>query len=445
MTSNQKIALARVMTDLIKADDIIDMSEMEFLFKMRERYKIDTEHMIAAQKTDFGAAVNILKELTEPELKELLIHLQGLMVSDGYCAPEEAMLILALDYCLNPKHKHYCKLISTSITNISIDQKNIVYTETKYDEETNEQLKKSWRSLKNDFGMAGLRFVYMPKITKDFNEMNPEYLLQTIDFLAPSLSKEKREEIFKELRSITTKDFCDDFLVKKMGLDPIFDSDPSILFQVCRSNDKIVYMHLALGLDVVKELCNFIDNYKELTMSVVLPIEHRKENRRFIYRGFHKALFDLLAFPGQKIESRLLINPLQRNIYFMDLGESLSLPTGQLALYMFIIQQSIFAPSHELPIDAVTVNRKKSLEKTFQHIYGMMSDSASSDYTKSLTPNLSHIKRAIKNISLLDNSDMYIPERKDGVLRIKLKPSKVLVVENGENILMSESEMWRKL
>ena len=417
MTSNQKIALARVMTDLIKADDIIDMSEMEFLFKMRERYKIDTEHMIAAQKTDFGAAVNILKELTEPELKELLIHLQGLMVSDGYCAPEEAMLILALDYCLNPKHKHYCKLISTSITNISIDQKNIVYTETKYDEETNEQLKKSWRSLKNDFGMAGLRFVYMPKITKDFNEMNPEYLLQTIDFLAPSLSKEKREEIFKELRSITTTDFC----------------------------DKIVYMHLALGLDVVKELCNFIDNYKELTMSVVLPIEHRKENRRFIYRGFHKALFDLLAFPGQKIESRLLINPLQRNIYFMDLGESLSLPTGQLALYMFIIQQSIFAPSHELPIDAVTVNRKKSLEKTFQHIYGMMSDSASSDYTKSLTPNLSHIKRAIKNISLLDNSDMYIPERKDGVLRIKLKPSKVLVVENGENILMSESEMWRKL
>ena len=293
--------------------------------------------------------------------------------------------------------------------------------------------------------MAVLRFVYMPKITKDFNEMNPEYLLQTIDFLAPSLSKEKREEIFKELRSITTKDFCDDFLVKKMGLDPIFDSDPSILFQVCRSNDKIVYMHLALGLDVVKELCNFIDNYKELTMSVVLPIEHRKENRRFIYRGFHKALFDLLAFPGQKIESRLLINPLQRNIYFMDLGESLSLPTGQLALYMFIIQQSIFAPSHELPIDAVTVNRKKSLEKTFQHIYGMMSDSASSDYTKSLTPNLSHIKRAIKNISLLDNSDMYIPERKDGVLRIKLKPSKVLVVENGENILMSESEMWRKL
>ena len=40
---------------------------------------------------------------------------------------------------------------------------------------------------------------------------------------------------------------------------------------------------------------------------------------------------------------------------------------------------------------------------------------------------------------------MYIPERKDGILRVKLSPSKVFVMENGEIIEMNKSELWKTM
>ena len=152
-------------------------------------------------------------------------------------------------------------------------------------------------------------------------------------------------------------------------------------------------MHIALGNDIINELRDFIDKYKDLSVSSIVPIQrHRKENKRLIYQGFHKALFDLLAFPGQKVESRILVDVYRRRLMFLDLGAELTVPTGQLALYFFIIQQSIFSSSHELPIEPTSPVRKKTLQKTFAHIYGLMSDNATNDYTKSLTPNLSHLK-----------------------------------------------------
>jgi len=72
-------------------------------------------------------------------------------------------------------------------------------------------------------------------------------------------------------------------------------------------------------------------------------------------------------------------------------------------------------------------------------------NNATNDYTKSLTPNLSHLKKSIKSVELHDNVDMYIPERKDGILRVKLSPSKVFVMENGEIIEMNKSELWKTM
>lgn len=95
-------------------------------------------------------------------------------------------------------------------------------------------------------------------------------------------------------------------------------------------------MHIALGNDIINELRDIIDKYKDLSVSSIVPIQrHRKENKRFIYQGFHKALFDLLAFPGQKVESRILVDVYRRRLMFLDLGAELTVPTGQLALYLW--------------------------------------------------------------------------------------------------------------
>ncbi|MCF0199325.1 MAG: hypothetical protein HUK02_08390 [Bacteroidaceae bacterium] len=445
MTHQQRVALARVMADLIKSDEIIDVSEMEFFISIRDRYRIEAEHLIAAQQIDFGMAVEALQGLPNDELASLMSHLREMTLADGNCVAEEAFLLMALEYCLSPKRAGRARLLSTSVTNICIEKRNIVYTETEYDADTNRALQSALRTLGSEFKLAGLQFVYMPQLSQDFCDMESDYLTQTIELLAPSVSPSRRDEILQTLRTITTRSFCDNFLVKRMGLEALFDSDPAVLFQVYRSHNRIIYLHLTLGDDVVAELNELVEMYQSLTTATLLPVERRRSGKRFIYRGFHRALFDLLAFPGHKVESRLILDMPKHRLYFPDLGTEVSLPSKQLALYAFILQQSLFSAAHELPVEPSSDKRRQSLEHTFRRIYGMVSDSPTGDYASNLTPNLAHIKAAIKKLDLLDNPETYIPERKGGVLRLRIRPSKIFVMEQGEPVPMEESVLWPDL
>lgn len=446
MTNNQKTAIVRIVSDLIKADNILDFSEMKFLEMIRGKYNIDDTHLVAAQKIDFGLAVKYVSELPENEIADLLAEMRILTRADGNCCPAEALLIMALDYCLDSERNTYCKLITTNVTSISISKCNIVYTESQYDEETNEKIRENFRTIMDLFTVAGLNFVYIPQITKDFNSMQEDYLHNTIHFLAPSLAEEKKEEIFTTLRTINTKDFCHDFLVKKIGLEPLYDADPALLLQVSKSHDKITYLQISLGEDILADMRDFVDSYKVLTVFNPNLIHHNKESSRFLYYGFHKAMFDLMAFPGTNVESRILIDLLKRKVTFMDLREDLKLPKMQLALYIFIIQQSLCSKTHELPIEVLSEVRKAALDKTFNRIYGMMDGEKGTDYTKNLTPNISHIRQALKTFVQLDNLASYLPEKtEDKTLRVKIKPSKVFVVHEGTIMPMAECLKWQEL
>ena len=447
MTSTEKTAITRIVVDLIKADSIIDISEMDFFAKIEEKYRISTENIIAAQKMDFGEAVNTLKELPKNEILDIIEYFKSLTMVDGECAPEEAFLILALHFCLNPNTKTNAQLISTKVTNISIEQKNIIYTETEYDEEINEIFsdKNRLRYIINDFNVAGLNFVYIPQVTEDFKTMDDDYLNNVIRFLAPSLNEEESNNVFNTLRSIKTKEFCDNFLINKMGLEKLYDTDPSILFQVCRSDNNIVYLQIPLSEDVQEDLIEFVDFYKTVTKYSAKVHRHIANSQRFVYHGFHRSLFDILAFPGNNVESRILIDLNKRQLTFIDLNKVLPLHIKQLAVYIFIIQQSICSRAHELSLEPSSEAKKKANQKAFERIYGSMSDSDVSDYAEGITPILSHIKKAIKEIEYLDNVKAYLPERVDGTLKVKIQPSKVLVVEDGKSIPMTESKFWTSL
>lgn len=441
MTSAERTAIARIITDLIKADDILDLSEMKLFRDIREKYRIEENHLIAAQKIDFGAAVGTLREWTRAELIDFFNDMKSITIADGNCCPEEAFLILALRYCLGEEYGAYCQLISTDITNISIDKGNIVYIESDYDEEANAIIKDNYRSITNDFHLAGLDFVYIPNISKDFSEMSADYLQDIVAFLAPTLSDDKRQSVFNTLRSMTTRNFCDDFLVKRMQLNEVFDAEPSLLLQVSRTDSKIVYLQISLGNDIKKEIETFVDSFRELTAQTPRPIKYNRPASRFPYHGFHKSMFDLLAFPGKKVESRIVIDFLKHRILFTDLGEELCLPPMQLAQYVFIIHQTICGRTHELPAKPASEARMKALNKTFGLIYGLMDGDKDTPYNKNLSPNISHIKKAISKLDQLDNLDAYLPEKtEDKTYRVRIKPSNVFVMENGKQVLMTECE-----
>ena len=150
MNSSEKTAIMRIFIDLIKADNILDIAEMNFMFTMRKKYQMTNENIIEAQKIDFALAVNALQNLPDNLLNGLLDDVKKLAVSDNYCAPEEALLLMSLDFCLQKEYKGYCKLISTPITNISIDKFDIIYTETSYDEDFNNIISQNLRYIADD-------------------------------------------------------------------------------------------------------------------------------------------------------------------------------------------------------------------------------------------------------------------------------------------------------
>ena len=63
----QKIAFARIITDLIEADFIVEADEMQFFEHIisKDCFSITDAMLIEAKKMDFAKAVCILKELDE--------------------------------------------------------------------------------------------------------------------------------------------------------------------------------------------------------------------------------------------------------------------------------------------------------------------------------------------------------------------------------------------
>ncbi len=73
MTKEQRTAIARIISDMIKADNIIDESEIKDMKKLMSKYSIPHQipHQVIsdARKIRFSEAVNILKELSFRERK----------------------------------------------------------------------------------------------------------------------------------------------------------------------------------------------------------------------------------------------------------------------------------------------------------------------------------------------------------------------------------------
>ena len=91
----QRIALARILSDLIEADFIVEEKEMDFFEETisKDGFNISESMLIEAKRMDFAKAMSILKELDEETREELVETLKRLSLSDGTCVPLEAVLI----------------------------------------------------------------------------------------------------------------------------------------------------------------------------------------------------------------------------------------------------------------------------------------------------------------------------------------------------------------
>lgn len=314
MTVEQKIAIARIVSDMIKADNIIEESEIMDMKKIMMAYGLTQKHMSDARKIKFSEAVYNLRDLSARERKKFFDCIYNLALSDNICVPKEALLLLALQYCLikddikdEAGHKlPQPYLISCPSGESSMSDQYMVYLESAYDEERNRDLESNFKVLVSESRLSGFNFIYIPKMVEEFKGMDRQYVLDVISYMAPNLEEQSVKNVYDRLCKITTAEFFHSVLEDKLQIRADHNAPPSILINIgssvvpyCAAAGSVQYYTEFLcipinstTLSLVEEILNFYKSKVSLKMVIL-----NDNQGQFKYFGFYKALFDFLAAP----------------------------------------------------------------------------------------------------------------------------------------------------
>ena len=450
---SKKSAIARLLSDFIKADNIIEKDEIELLSELSEQFHISEEDKRDAEKIQFADAVDELASLPMHQRKEVLQSLARMTVADGKCVPMEAMLMLAVKYSLtNDKNlRNRVKLLRGDSLEVGNSSFKIIYVESEYDDRLNAEISENLRSINSELNMIGVDFIYIPQVANDFAQMSSDYLHNVISYLAPSLKEEKRDAICHSLCTITTRRFCCDLLSRKLGIMELQRTKPALLISIGDSSMPVVlddgsvghrvftqYMHIELDGDVMKDIRMFVDDFKAYVENLTTTVTAPKADR-IMYQGFHRLLLDLHIYTGKKQDCTLLIDAKTYEVRFREIDEELVLTRKVKSVYLTILQQTLCGKGKSLR------SNMESL-KAFRRIYYEMgADNVDeSTYEGDLTVSLARIKKELtENHPMVQNIDRYLPLRgKSSSVTVNIEPDMVWVRTGGADVRLVDSH-WR--
>lgn len=461
MRAAEKIAVARIFADLIKADRIVDTGEMECWRNICHKYAIDRDVRIEAREMSFSYALNVICNSGVQELKEdLLRDCMAMTVSDGFCAHSEALLMIALTTMLESEQPFRGEVISIPRANFNIDIATALYIENEFDPETNEAIRTHYRSIFKEFQLAGFHFVYIPKIIDHYRNTDSTLFKDILSFLAPAMSETGLDNTYKSLMKMTTGIFCKDLLCNKCGITELRNTMPSLLIKIGNSfvgeAQYANYLKIDVDEDISTTVQTFVDSFSEMLSSDVFVVNTSEErDNQFHFHGFYKQLLDIFLV-RRNIRSAIYLNPYKEEVIFPDIdAKAMGLHRRERALYALLLCQGADGINFNTPksVDALErYNRRmKRIQQRYSAIYAMFGGEKETAPDLSVPeirrPIFSCLKRSIKSLQALYNPEDYnITKSGDGVFSVNVEPELVYVyqLDKDEPIPLHESEMFRK-
>lgn len=461
MLKGHKVAIVRIFADLIKADRIVDTGEMEYWRNICQKYAIDRDARIEARDVSFAEALNVICNSGVQGLKEdFLGDCRSMTVSDGFCAHSEALLMIALTTLLDSDQPFKCEVISIPRTSFNIDIATALYIENEYDPETNDAVKKHYRSIFKELQLAGFHFVYIPKIIDHYQNTDPVLFKDILSFLAPSMSEDGLDNTYKSLMKMTTGGFCKDLLCNKCGITELRNTMPSLLIKIgnsyVREDQYANYLKIDVDEDIALTVQTFVDRFTDM-LSADLYVVNTSEERdnQFHFHGFYKQLLDIFLV-RRNIRSTIQLNPYKEEIFFPDIdSKALGLHRRERALYALLLCQGKDGINFNLPKSADALERynrrMKRIQQRYSAIYEMFGGDKESAPDLSVPeirrPIFSCLKRSLKNLQGLYNPQDYsITKATDGTFSVHVEPELVYVhqLDSSEPVPLIESEMYHK-
>ena len=448
MTTKEKIAIARIVSDMIKADNIIEESEIEMLNKFKTDYEIDSRILGEARHVKFSKAVSDLDSLKDEKKLEIFKTIKDIAAADGVCVPREAMLLLALRYAFgierDPnnhkkyiiKHNRNVKLISCPTGETSLTNQYVIYIEGKYHNAENESIRKNFEVNVLNLRQWGFDFIYIPSLIDEFSAMNAEYVKDVISYMAPELTEKTISIVYNRLLNMDTVTFCNHVLAEKLHVEEVKNSTPSLLINIgtsivpyCTASGPVEcyteFLCIPLNGDITSQIRDFIKAYGKLVSFHSTPNStYLSDNiNRFKYFGFYKAMFDFLVKAEPK-ESDIIIHPWNSLFEFPQIAlEDLVLSPQEAALYKLILECTYNHPLGGLP---TSYNAKYQNE--IKDMYAKIYHKKDAILPDNMAPIRSRIEAKMrKHLNGLANMEEYIPKMKNGKYVISAKPERIKI------------------
>lgn len=462
MKQIEKVAVVRVIHDLILADGILDTREMDLLDRLYSDYGVKKTEILLADECTLAEALNVLSEADEDLRRKLLNDCMLISMSDNICAREEAMLMLALRSCLTQNMASRDSVISVrGNQRINLEPFQVLYVESEYDEEVNASIGEQYREICTELRLTGFDFVYLPQIACNYQKMSDEELLKLGYFLYPQVSDERLRVIIMQLRELSTARFCREQLSMKLDFKGLVDVAPSILFKINESlvdNEQVSnFMLLEISdnaLDTVREMIDLFNQYHQNSSVRYL----REESGRFIVCGIHKQIFDILML-RKGIRSRVVIDPANERIFFADADVELEkVHRREKALYTLLLLESAsggvnFSRPTGAQLQRRHEQRMQRMQEKYALIYRMFGGSSkvtpSLANTESRSPMLSLLKRQLMSLrDILHSPENYVADRNIyGNYAVSISPDLICYYDAETESIhrLDESEEWRRI
>lgn len=434
MTHDQRVAIARILSDLIKSDKIIEKSEILLYNKLQQKFSITQKDCIDAQDITLSQAITIVRDLDTRDKQELQNALLQTANADNQCVAKEALILLTLKYIIEDLDDKY-EVLSCATNESYIDDKFMVIIDGADGFKLNIA---DLESLTDKLNLWNIEFVYVPLIAHKLKSMDPTFVKAIIQYINPNFSDESIEKLYKRLILINTVKFTTDLLGGEMGMPSLKNVETSLLINYATSTlpattpDAKVqtyteFLRIRLDNHTIDEVKQFIADYSQI-------ITHRESvrpsmaNDNFRYYGFYKVLFDFLAQSenGVLCDNKVIINPHQRTLLLE--GREVVLSPMHITTYAMILYQSI--KGYGLP-RFTTKDRNNpdfhkqcdELTRTFKQIYhtfttgeDLPTDWYFEKHIRNISTYVSHITKELNKAHLRDASRYlpYIQKSPDG-------------------------------
>lgn len=422
------VAFVRVVSELIRIDNVIDADEITMLIELEQQYGFDRTFKREAMRLSLADAISQLMQLDVQARTQILQSFTALASADRVCVTREAILLLALRYCLEGKQDKHCQIIDCPASMNSHDQSPyVMYVESDYDDDVHAQIDQQLELLQLMLQQYGMRLFYVEQIVSKLSEMDKDMLLKTLGYLAPELDDEQIKQMYARMQEIDTATFTTRVLARDLQVSGLRDVKPSLCISLGSA-----FLCITLHDSIRLQLKEFLSDFGQLVSPSSLYAANATMevgDDKLRYFGYYKAFFDFILKAEPK-ESHLVIWPLKSEFEFPEARRTLRLNQQEASLYTLILEYTYKHDGKGLPLCYTPA--QKRIEALYRTIYCCKKcvDEADVIYPENLAPIRAKIERKMREqLSGLSNLEDFIPrnDNRQGYYRIAAHVRNIMV------------------